>query len=264
MAARLLPPMARSLEAPSLRFRMRLAALAGSALRLFATRTEHRHVFEVATVAGRPGAEEPRYYRGAWSSNRRFPASFFHWKFRLLRAILLNSRRAEGWSRNSTNPCRQVRNLLHCAQTVLEGQAASILGHGDRRRPAREAHRAAEAPSPGEVRSISRTFRARALRSKRYDDAKRGALERARALGTLPEASVLVTWGDSFNRHRHEAASSSEASRLGPHSGALFLASLAAATLVGRYDGPSDPQRWPIRARAKFTSQSRSADRTHT
>jgi CHAT domain-containing protein len=178
----------------------------------------------------------------------------FHWKFRLLRAeILLNSRRAEEVVAQLDEPVPAGSQFapLAARKLMLEGQAASILGHADRSAALLvEAHRAAEAANAGEVLlDIENIQGARALRSKRYDDAERflrSALERARALqAPYQEASVLVNLGMiRFNRHRHDEAAGffEEASRrAGPQLQVLY--SLAQSNLATCYSSLGDYDR---------------------
>ena len=179
---------------------------------------------------------------------------FFHWKFRLLRAeILLNSRRAEEVVAQLDEPVPPGSQFapLAARKLMLEGQAASILGHADRSAALLvEAHRAAEAAKADEVLlDIENIQGARALRSERYDDAERflrSALQRARALqAPYPEASVLVNLGMiRFNRHRYDEAAGffEEASRrAGPQLQVLY--SVAQSNLATCYSQLGDYDR---------------------
>jgi CHAT domain-containing protein/uncharacterized protein HemY len=180
--------------------------------------------------------------------------SFFHWKFRLLRAeILLNSRRAEEVVAQLDEPVPTASQFapLAARKLMLEGQAASMLGHRDQSAALLvEAHSAAEAAQAGEVLlDIENIQGARALRSERYDDAERflrSALQRARELeAPYPEASVLVNLGMiRFNRHRYDEAAGffEEASRrAGPQLQVLY--SVAQSNLATCYSQLGDYDR---------------------
>jgi CHAT domain-containing protein len=179
---------------------------------------------------------------------------FFHWKFRLLRAeILLNSRRAEEVVAQLDEPVPTGLQFAPFAarKLMLEGQAASILGHADQSAALlAEAHGAAEVAKAAEVLlDIENIQGARALRSKRYDDAERflrSALQRARAIqAPYQEASVLVNLGMiRFTRHRYDEAAGffEEASRrAGPQLRVLY--SLAQSNLATCYSSLGDYDR---------------------
>ncbi len=135
---------------------------------------------------------------------------------------------------------------------MLEGQAASMLGHRDQSAALLvEAHRAAEAAKAGEVlldiENIqgARALRSRALRRRGALPAQRTGNAPAHYEAPYPEASVLVNLGMiRFNRHRYDEAAGffEEASRrAGPQLQVLY--SVAQSNLATCYSQLGDYDR---------------------